>query len=158
MGAPHIGVPSKRAGPQLCPHWIRDAWSLHKHRGATAGLHFQGSRGRASTGLLPAMPFLHQDPRGAPASEQLLLGDLDIVELPLPQASPYQSSCMTPRRPSGLGARTRLRGQKLPLSKAGLDPPASSAVPSALPPLGTGARSKRVAKGKTSNLSIPSDL
>ncbi|KAJ1191754.1 hypothetical protein NDU88_001070 [Pleurodeles waltl] len=108
MGAPHIGVPFDWAGPLLLPCWIRAAWSLRKHREVVARLHFQGSRGRASTGLLPALPCLHQDPRGELASEQLYLGDFDVLEQLSPQAVLYQPSCMTPRCRSGLGARTRL--------------------------------------------------
>ncbi|KAJ1152613.1 hypothetical protein NDU88_005388 [Pleurodeles waltl] len=108
MGAPHIGVPFNRAGLLLLSHWIRAACSLYKHRGVAARLHFQGSRGRACTGLLLALPCLHQDSRGELASEQPYLGDFDVLKQLSPQALLYQPSYMTPRRPSVLGARTRL--------------------------------------------------
>ncbi|KAJ1201551.1 hypothetical protein NDU88_005359 [Pleurodeles waltl] len=84
MGSPRIGEDL-----QLCPRWIRAAWALHKYRGASTRLHFRGSRGRASTGLLSALPCLYQDPGGEPALEQLLFGDFDVWELPSSQAPPY---------------------------------------------------------------------
>ncbi|KAJ1165291.1 hypothetical protein NDU88_005719 [Pleurodeles waltl] len=120
MGAPQVGVPFDQTSPLLLPHCNQAAWSLRQYRGAAARLHFQGSRGRASTGLSLALPCVLQDPGTELASERLYVGDSDDLEqLFTPQAPPHRPSCMTPRRPSGPGARTQLRGQKLSSSKAG---------------------------------------
>ncbi|KAJ1200039.1 hypothetical protein NDU88_003868 [Pleurodeles waltl] len=161
MGAPYTGVPFEQTSLPLPPHWIRAAWLLCQYRGAAARLHFQGSRGRVSTGLSLALLCLHQDPRGELASELLYVGDSGnnvLEQLSTPQAPLHQPSYMTPRCPSGPGARTGLRGQKLSSLKAGLDSPASLTALIALPPPGAGVRSKRVAKGNTPKLSLPPHL
>ncbi|KAJ1204418.1 hypothetical protein NDU88_008196 [Pleurodeles waltl] len=135
MGAPRIG-----ADLQLCPCCIRTAWPLHKYRGAAARLHFQGSRGRASTGMLPALPCLHQDPVGKPASEQLLFGDFDVRELLSSQASTYQPFRMTPKRPSGPGVRTRPPRAEVDPPGGWFGPPSSLCSPISITPFRNGGK------------------
>ncbi|KAJ1115247.1 hypothetical protein NDU88_003473 [Pleurodeles waltl] len=155
MGAPCLGAPFKL---QLPPRLIQAAGSLYRHRGAAARLCFQVNRGRVTTGLCLAMTGLNQD----------LLKEQNL-ELPCnttvcqhyftSQAPDHRLSCMTPRRQSVPGARTRLRGQKLPSLKSGLDPPASlsASLPasSELSLPGPGVRSKCANKGNAS-LFLPS--
>ncbi|KAJ1128147.1 hypothetical protein NDU88_006526 [Pleurodeles waltl] len=120
MGAPFLGVLFE---PPLLPRWTQGAWSLHRHRGVAARLRFQGSRGRVSTGLFLALPGLNQDLQGELALELPHVKDVCQHDS-TPQASHHLPSCMTSRCPSGPGARTRLRGQKLPSLKHGLELPA----------------------------------
>ncbi|KAJ1146653.1 hypothetical protein NDU88_012917 [Pleurodeles waltl] len=141
MGDPCSGVPIERTSCSLFlplpPLWIQAAWSSRRHRGAAARLCFQGSQGRVSTDLSLSLPWLIQDLRWEMAPELPRADDSgkDIWQHYFtPQASHHRPSYMTPRRPSGLGARTRLQGQKLSSSKSRLDYSVSVPAFSALPP------------------------